>query len=541
VATQAETPREAMVALALADLARRAHALEAIAQLDDAWTVLAGRREDVSVADLLRLHPGAVTADAPAQLRAAIGTGFARTARLHPLPQGCEGELAAISTLLGPRVVPDARAARALVNPEVPERYLLGAGDVAYLLGHERGKPLLAADLKQFPRLATQLDVGRNAMTGDAGDLYSAWLAAVRAVSVKPAGAQPSFAATDAFADLRVNTALAAYGQLKHNSVLVAGQSYDEGGCEIPDGYVEPVPAVYEALLQYAQRGGQLATRLDPGDTTSARAYFSRLAQVLTVLNTIAKDELAGLPLSVDERRFLAMPVELVSSQTGREPTYTGWYFDLFRDRVGEGLASAHFIADHFTSASTQRVAYLGARGPELGFFVVDSNGPPRVMVGPVARTYEYVGPLATRVDDEGSLQLADVQAPWAASYRPAEPPQPPLAFRGLGTPEGTPYEGVTPSPVFAVRSPKALGKVTFELLGHHGLPFATVTTVVGPAVTKFRFPMKQVRRGSEPQIEWLRVRVGDAWWALQYRAMEEPEYTNVAWGGAEPFPEDYK
>ena len=49
-----------------------------------------------------------------------------------------------------------------------------------------------------------------------------------------------------------MNTAVAAYGQLRHNYVLIAGQAYDEGGCEIPDGYVEPNVPLYEDLLAYA-------------------------------------------------------------------------------------------------------------------------------------------------------------------------------------------------------------------------------------------------------------------------------------------------
>src|SRR5262249_36133132 len=44
-----ETPREAIAALALADLAVRSGADKLIADLDAAWAALAGRREDVSI------------------------------------------------------------------------------------------------------------------------------------------------------------------------------------------------------------------------------------------------------------------------------------------------------------------------------------------------------------------------------------------------------------------------------------------------------------------------------------------------------------
>jgi hypothetical protein len=541
-----ETPREATVAIALADLAGRAQALASIDQLDDAWTVLAGKREDVGLSALAKLRrddKAPITYESAARLRAAIGKGFARTARLHYLPDGCDGELAAIATLLGPRVVSDSQATTLLVNPAVPGRYLVGAADMGYALGHDRAKGLLKEELSKHPALGAQLDAARALVQGPlpAEDLYSAWLDAVRSVAKKPAGTKPSFTRTGAFEDLQLNTTVAAFGQLRHNYVLIAGQSYDQGGCEIPDAYLEPAPAVYEALRRYAQRGAQAMARLDPADATRARAYFERLERLLTVFLTITKDELAGRPLSADERRFLSMPVELVPSQTGQEPTYTGWWFDLFRERVEEGLGDAAFIADYFTSGYTGRIAYAGARGPELGFFVIDSNGPPRLMVGPVARAYEYEGPLDQRVDDAASLTLAAVRAPWDASYRPPAAAEPPLAVRGLGEPEGAPREGFTPSPVFALKSSLALGPVTLELLDHHSAVISSATGEAGPTLSKVRFKARKVSKGKEPVIEGLRVRVGEAWWEMRFAAVEDPTTAGATYGGMEELPYDLK
>ena len=283
-----ETPREAIAALALADLAVRGCAAKAIADLDAAWAALAGRREDVSIAQLteLRAQVGSLTApEAFDKLKAAIGDGFRRTTRLHPMPEGSR-ELPAISTLIGPRVVADASALTQLVNGAVPNRDKAGVADVAYTLGLDRAKTYLADDLKAFPTLDGQLKSARtqiaSAPAGD--DLYGAWLAAIRALAQQPEGTLPSFLTGDAGADLRMNTMAAAYGQLKHNYVLVAGQPYAEFGCEIPDGYVEPVPAAYEALIGYTARGAKLAALLDPKDSSKVRAYFERVGQVLRVL-----------------------------------------------------------------------------------------------------------------------------------------------------------------------------------------------------------------------------------------------------------------
>src|SRR5262249_14597820 len=142
-----ETPREAEVALALADLVERSGALPSLDALDAAFTALAGRREDVSVRDLLALH----AADAAA-LKAAIGDRFRRRVRMHYMPPGST-ELPAIAPLLGPRAVADAEATRPLVHAELPDRYRLGAADFAYLVGQDRALRWLGDDLARFPAL----------------------------------------------------------------------------------------------------------------------------------------------------------------------------------------------------------------------------------------------------------------------------------------------------------------------------------------------------------------------------------------------------
>src|SRR5262249_44886975 len=247
-----ETPREAIDALALADLVERSGASAQLEIVGQAWTLLAGRREDVAIAELARLRKTAGIAslrspDACAAVKRAIGERFQRTTRLHPMPEGST-VLPAIATLIGPRVVADATAIMPLVDSAVPMRKTVHAADLVYSMGLDRAKHYLARDLTAFPTLEGQLAVARTtAHTAPAGDdLYSAWFAAIRALAIQPTGALPSFATTEIGADLRFNTIAAAYGQLKHNYALMAGQPYSEFGCEIPDGYIEPASAAYD-------------------------------------------------------------------------------------------------------------------------------------------------------------------------------------------------------------------------------------------------------------------------------------------------------
>lgn len=466
-----ETPREALAALALADLATRSGAAKAVADMDAAWAALAGRREDVSIAQLaaMRADVGPLTGpQAFDRLKAAIGDRFRRRVRLHPMPEGSR-ELPAIATLLGPRIVADAGALMPLVSDAIAGRERLSVADVAYSLGLDRAKAYLAKELAVFPTLDAQFAVARtqaaSAPVGD--DLYGAWLAAIRALARAPQGAQPSFLAGDAGRDLRMNAVAAAYGQLKHNYALVAGQSYSAFGCEIPDGYVEPVPAAYDALIDYAARGERLVARLDPKDAGTVGAHFSRAGQVLRVLRAIIGDELAGHALTTTQRRWLGMVAELSQDRsqelTGYPPRYTGWYFDLFLSRQLDGMRGADFIADYFTSS--KGIAYAGATAPRLGIFVVDTGGPARAFVGPVARAYEVFGPLAQRYTDETAKTLTSRDEPWAASYTiPAGPAPSSLQLK---------YDRETHALVLT--SDQVLGRATIKLLDHHRLPFATL------------------------------------------------------------------
>ena len=484
-----ETPREALAALALADLAVRSGAARPIADLDAAWAALAGRREDVSVAQLAELSaqvgpltdPGAFE-----RLKAAIGDRFARTTRLHPMPAGSR-ELPAIATLIGPRIVADAGALTLLANGAVPDRNRVGVADVAYTFGLDRAKTWLAKDLAAYPALGRQLEVARaqvaRAPFGD--DLYGAWLTAIRALADPAEGTQPSFLAGEAGADLRLNSIAAAYGQIKHNYVLVAGQPYSQFGCEIPDGYVEPAPAAYEALIEYAARGAKLATLLDPEGKTQVRAHFERVGKVLRVLRGIVDDELAGRPLTMAERRWLGMVaelnVDLGVETTGHPPMYTGWYFDLFFDRQEDGMRGADYIADYFTSQ--EGVAYAGATAPRLGIFVVDAGGPPRAFVGPVARAYEAFGPLGARYTDESARTLEDRDEPWAASYTIAAPPKPSsLQLR---------YDAEARQLVLT--SDRDLGPVTLKVLDHHRVAIATARAVVKKGETRIALRNKRM------------------------------------------------
>ena len=310
--------------------------------------------------------------------------------------------------------------------------------------------------------------------------------------------------ATPAYDDLRMNTLIAGYGQIRHNYVLMAGQAYDEGGCVIPDGWVEPLPAVYDGIASYADRGAAVMKQLEtsssstPGAKSKNQLYFEQLGTIARVLGTIARHELEGRALSLDEKRFLSMVVELVPGSTGSAPTYTGWYFDLFRGRWEEGLAPADFIADYYTSSWKQEIVYAGALAPRMGIFVIDAGGPPRLAVGPVAHAFETRSRLVNRLDDRSGPLAPNKQEPWSASYTAAALPEPGVAAAFSISEDGKDARIVLRSGASPIAS------VVIELLDHHRVPIVSTTRALG-ANAKVVLKLKAPRTS-----QGLRLRIGE-------------------------------
>ncbi len=497
----AETPREDLDALALADLVTTASEATHLDELDRALAVLAGRREDITLAQLAAFRIP-LDAQAPDKLRAAIGDRFQRTARIHYMPEGST-TLPAITTLLGPRIVPDTSALRPLAHGETPDRQRVRAGDLAFVVGNDGGKRFLTADLARYPELGKQLDKAREILqtAPRTPDLYTAWLDAIRALAITPAGTRPRFMTTTAYADLRIDTTIAAFAQLRHDHVLIAGQAYGEGGCEIPDGYVEPAPEVYDAIARYAALG----------QTAFGGTYFPRLATIANVLAAISRIELANQPLPIEARQWLSMVTEILPFGSDGRPTYTGWYFDLFDDR-SDAIAQTDLVADYFTSGQGE-VAYVGVRPPSLGVFIVETGGRPRAMIGPVAHAYEYASRATPRLTDETALGIAAIEDPWTASYTVPAAREP----NARVTPS---YEWVNDKGWLAVdlEAKESLGQVTVEALDHHRiLVGAPVTRLAKRGKTHIR--LGRLKDEENPTMIHLRIGEFHAW--VELRCMD--------------------
>src|SRR6185369_14666626 len=94
--------------------------------------------------------------------------------------------------------------------------------------------------------------------------IYTRWLAALRALSAPTSDARfPQAMRTRPWAMRTLNTQLASYTELKHDTVLYAKQPY--GGifvCEYPAGFVEPVPEFWRRMKELAEAAAAGLKRL---------------------------------------------------------------------------------------------------------------------------------------------------------------------------------------------------------------------------------------------------------------------------------------
>jgi hypothetical protein len=481
-----ETPREAADAIALAEIAQKSGAFVELDEFEHVYSVFAGKREDVSMptlADLARrskIH--ASDSDAQSKLKAAIGSDFPRTARVHFMPQDSP-VLPVIATLLGPRIVPDVAPLTRLVHDRLPGRFDLGAADVGFVLGHDRAKAYLKDDIEKYATLESELGAARRELIrgAEGGDVYSTWLRAVLAIGAAPTGTVPSFFQREAYLDFRMNSAIVGFGQLRHAFLLVAAQGYDAYGCEIPDGYVEPLLPAWDALLAHVRKVRGVAKA------------FDGMERVIAMLRDIAATEVSGEALSEPQRRWLGMVAEHVPNggygDTSEPPKWTGWYFDMFVDREFGASRTSAFVADYFTLTNLGKVKYIGAEGPRLGVFVVDVGGVPRAMVGPVAKGYEAETDIAQRLDDEKALAHAQKSSSWRASFAVPPAPEPPMGLVGRFLDcKRDADAGADAGPVqwrLALRAPRPVGKVSVTLLDHHADPLGPPATVEVDATWK--------------------------------------------------------
>jgi hypothetical protein len=342
--------------------------------------------------------------------------------------------------LLGQRYTADAHVFSAVVYDRVVHkgfdpRYLPNPLDAAYAaMGNDAALPLLAGELTKYghaPELASiRALIDKHGDGYWSANLYTLWSSALRAMSPsgspRDASGMPEFARTEPWQRRVLNTQLASWAELRHDTILYAKQSYTTGdACEFPDGYVDPYPAAFERLRLYALKGQEVTALLPAGEFVErVRTYFAELATVSATLRDMAEHERTGTPFTAEQMAFLNDAVTSETTGCAGPNVYKGWYGRLLFDRSDEEMDPT--IADVHTDPGGNRpakVLHVGTGLPRLMVVTANSCDGPRAYAGVASAYHEVVTGLDRLTDSEWAEQVrgpkkpADV--PWMVPILP--------------------------------------------------------------------------------------------------------------------------
>jgi hypothetical protein len=485
--TKESSSRELGAALILRDLLLRSGRIDDWRKFDSLLQNFVGRTDSMTFDQLGEVLEGAgrrfpqdfadtrTLEDLQAGIvQSGIGRQAIRSHLYESSPFGPDRvELPASFTVIGQRFTPDSWAFSKVVADEIlwdqrkVQRRVPTALDVAFaVMGNDQAVPMLVDGMKN--QEGTPFRDGLNyqhnlaavravfdARRADSWDdsLYSMWLGCLRELSVPTTDPKyPEVMRTRAWAGKTINTQLASWTQLRHDTILYVKQSATAmAACDYPAGYVEPRPEFWRRFQRMAERASTLMEEISPSlpsnqgstgrpegaDSTMPRAGAGRIvknrveflrnfAQQLSILAGIAEKELVEQDLNAEEERFLKDIVE-ISGFSG-PPRYTGWYPMLFYKGGADCAKYDALVADVHTDPPSEIlgdpgcVLEEGIGGVDLLMGAFECGSDAAVYAGPVLSHYEFESEAGTRLSDpEWQESLAKGGAPsrpdWTRSY----------------------------------------------------------------------------------------------------------------------------
>lgn len=231
-------------------------------------------------------------------------------------------------------------------------------------------------------------------------NLYWNWMNTLTPLTREIQEGCPSFMQNQAWQRKELNTFLASWTELKHDTILYAKQCYAEcGGC-IPDniddrGYVEPNPHLYArlaALSAMTRDGLQSQNIINERDVES----LNRMETLALNLKAISEKELQGQSLTEEE-------YELIRSFGGQLEHF---WLEALRDQESTGRSQlladnpAMLVADVAT-APPDTVLEEGSGFIQSIYAVVPVEGKLRITKGAIYSYYEFPWSASDRLTDE--------------------------------------------------------------------------------------------------------------------------------------------
>jgi hypothetical protein len=309
------------------------------------------------------------------------------------------------------------------------QRMMPSGFDVMAMLGNNEAVRLLKPELEKW-RYGANLLAVREALEQRTpqswqADLYDSWLDALRALDDTPTGHMPQVMLREAWRRKQLQTQLASWSELRHDTLLYAKQSYTGyPTCGYPAGFVEPYPAFFDKLERFAKRGAELIATANLSLVAAPQAandvrrgavdFLQDFAEHMTFLGRLARKELAAQPFTSEEEDFLRRTIDKSGGGSG-PPRYDGWYPRLIYG--GDPDAWQPTIADVHTNPEGAKALQVGVGDVSFVVVAIDNEGDRAAYVGPVYTYYEFEQPVASRLTDQ---QWRDMLSEGKAPQQPA-------------------------------------------------------------------------------------------------------------------------
>jgi hypothetical protein len=375
----------------------------------------AGLNAPVDLADDARLNTlrNEVGSLAVQQIRSQVITSPISGQETIPPPQTFQvfGQSFVIDSFALSKVVFD----EILFKGEKQRRLMPSGADVWAALGNDEAVRLLKPELEKWNYSANLLAVRKTIdERSDAAwsqDLYNLWLNALRELDETPDGHLPQVMRREPWRRKQLQTQLASWSELRHDTLLYAKQSYSAyPSCGYPAGFVEPYPAFFDRLERFAQRGAELIGTADFSTTDAQRTkamrgqrdgivqYLRSFAENMKFLAELARKELAAKPFTSEEQEYLRRTIDRSGGGSG-PPRYDGWFPKLIYG--GDPDAWKPTIADVHTNPRDQKTLQVGVGDVSFIVVAIDNEQDRAAYVGPVYTYYEFTGPVSDRLTDE--------------------------------------------------------------------------------------------------------------------------------------------
>lgn len=338
--------------------------------------------------------------------------------RLPNLPDPESSQL----RVMGQRYTPDSEILQELSHPE--KRPIPCGLDVMSVMGSDRACQIIDEGYKvhglseRFANLQWEGYIRRRGELAErfsrlrdsewTSNLYWSWLWVLRSLIEPVDDRCPSFMKTVAWKDKSLQTALASWAQLRHDTILYVKQSLvgaegGDGSEEVIKGYVEPNVEAWRRLLNLVRQTKDLL-RSKELFVKAISEKIDGFESIVSFLLKCSEKELRGEPLNRDEYlriQFIGGEMDFLALYILSDGKATYWMEIVHpSDRNMACIADVHTADIRIEGFGHVCLEEAVGHAHEI-FVIVPIEGKLTLTRGAVFSFYEFLWPASDRLNDE--------------------------------------------------------------------------------------------------------------------------------------------